>query len=185
MALPARPKHMISQPDADMGLSKRLPVLRSAAYATLNNAGAMDERKEREIAQEITPALLAAIDSALLSIDFDLNESGPAEVSDIRLALGRFIALAAPTMSTDQKREWIDAVVTEVKDWPYLMLMPVLAEARRVVEFPGKLVPWLWAQMEEKVRRLNAERRNFDRLVQIAQTHGVNETWKRLWPGHD
>jgi hypothetical protein len=105
---------------------------------------------------------------ALRSTNLELTCTGPAEEEGIIADLTRFSAIAAGGWTKAQKDEWRDAVLAELVDLPYLLVQPVLAEARRRVQFPGQLVTWIFAEVEPKMKRLHTERATYERLLEIA-----------------
>lgn len=82
--------------------------------------------------------------------------------------LTRFLAIAAGGWTPAQKNEWRDAVMAEFADLPYLLVKPVLAEARRRVQYPGALVTWVFGEVEPKMKRLQTEKAAYTRLLEIA-----------------
>lgn len=82
--------------------------------------------------------------------------------------LTRFIAIAGGGWTAAQRQEWQNAVLDELIDLPYMLVMPALKEARRKIEFPGKLVVWVYGQIEDRLNRLRVEQSNYERLIGIA-----------------
>ncbi len=98
----------------------------------------------------------------------ELTPPGERELVQMTAALTRYSAIACGGWSPQQKREWQAAVLAELSDLPYLLVMPALDEARRKVEFPGKLVVWVVGQIETRLNKLRLEAGTYRRLLEIA-----------------
>lgn len=87
---------------------------------------------------------------------------------EMAVMLTRFSSLTAGGWTKAARDEWQKIVLDELAEMPYLLTMPALREAGRNVEFPGKLVVWVTAQIRDRWAKLRLEQETYERLLEIA-----------------
>ena len=120
-----------------------------------------------EAKSPLLPTELEMVRSAQRSIDIEMTRPGPAESVKISAELTKFMALTVSNWSLEQRKEWMAAALDEISEIPYLLAMPGIAEARRVVDFPNKLVPWLFDHVAKKLGKLIEEKRIIDTILEV------------------
>ena len=144
----------------------RLAAQRSSAFSHLRGNVETDQVLE-EIRRMMSPVWVHTIVLALRSTDLELTCPGKLECVELAAGLTRFIAMAGGSWSVEQRKEWESAVMLELRELPFLLVAPALQEARRRVEFPGKLVPWIMDAIDPMYARIKAEKATYERLLEI------------------
>lgn len=115
------------------------------------------------------PAIAAALPTALQSA---LQERAPADVTLIVPLVSQFTGLVGQNWSEAGRREFIGLAATELSELPGKMVMDALAAARREVNDGRHLVTWVYARIEKKLVRLDAEIKRLDFLNRLASNSG-------------
>jgi hypothetical protein len=87
--------------------------------------------------------------------------------------IGGFIRLTMVRVAHEARREFSDQLLLELAEIPYSLVVDAMAEARRKVAFPERLVPFVWEFAEARVEKLRAEGERLERLAEIA---GADQT---------
>jgi hypothetical protein len=163
--------HMTRSLDAALDRPNRQAVRRSPAFETL----ALNVEAEQTIAEVkrlMDPASCERVRSALHSTNIEMTEPGERELAELSALIGKFLRITGSGMVAGARAEYVDGVLEEFAALPYLLVKPVLEEARHTVEFPGKLVVWVYAQIENKLAALKREQSIYQRMLAIADNCG-------------
>ena len=150
-----------------MDLPNRRDVLLSPMFSRVERNRHLTVQQLRQDLPALSPDQLRNLHDALRSIDIELTRGDAAEKAAIGVSLTRFCALTCPNWTPEQREEWMTAATEELADLPFLLLMPALEAARRAVDHPRKLIPWCYAQLAEKMGRLEVEREIMARMIEI------------------
>jgi hypothetical protein len=150
-----------------MDRPNRLAVQRSPAYEllTLNTE---TEQTTAAVRKLLDQEGVGRVVSALRSTNMELTLPGELECGQIIVALTRFMRITAGNWTQAQRQDWQAGVMEELATAPYLLVADALEEARRKVEFPQKLVVWVFQEIGPKIARLERERATYQRLLEIA-----------------
>jgi hypothetical protein len=97
-----------------------------------------------------------------------MTTSGDAERAVLSAMIAAHLRTIGTGMSQGAKDEFVAGALADLASLPYLLVKPALEAARFKVEFPGKLVVWVYGEIEKKLSRLKAEQRMYRRLLEIA-----------------
>jgi len=104
------------------------------------------------------------------------NEAKPLAEADaeavdrlIEQDIGGFIALTMARVDPAARREFSDQVLVELAEVPYTLVVEALAQARRKVSFPERLVPFIFDFVEARAEKLRVEGDRLERLARIAR----------------
>lgn len=82
--------------------------------------------------------------------------------------IGGFMRLTMVRVSHEARREFSDQLLLELAEIPYALVVDAMAEARRKVAFPERLVPFVWEFVEARMDKLRIEGDRLERLARIA-----------------
>lgn len=143
--------------------------MRSPAYELLA-VNAETDQTAAAVQRLMVPEQVSRVRSALRSTNIEMTLPGDAEVVILSALIGKFLRITGGGMSPAARDEFTAGALAEFADLPYLLVVPALEDARRKVEFPGKLVVWVFAQIEGKMAALKRERATYQRLLDLAAT---------------
>lgn len=164
-------KPMTQSLDAALDRPNRQAVRRSPAFELLA-VNVEAEATIAEVKQLMDPPACQRVRSALRSTNIELTEPGDAEMAVLSALIAKFLRITGSSMAPGARDEYTAGVLDELAGLPYLLVRPALEDARLKVEFPGKLLVWIFAQIENKLAGLNKERSTYERLLAIADTDG-------------
>lgn len=111
------------------------------------------------------PVVAAALPSALQSA---LQERAPGDPRTIIECITQFTGLVGQNWSADGRKEFIGLAAMEMASLPGQMVLDALTAARREVNDGRHLVTWVYARIEKKLLRLDAEIKRLDFLNSLA-----------------
>ena len=82
--------------------------------------------------------------------------------------IGGFMRLTMVRVSHEARREFSDQLLLELAAVPYTLVVDAMAEARRKVAFPERLIPFVFEFVEARMEKLRAEGDRLERLARIA-----------------
>ena len=97
-----------------------------------------------------------------------MTTPGEAERAELGVIIGSHMRTIGQGMSAAARSDFIAGALADLSELPYLLVKPALQAARFKVEFPGKLVVWVYGEIEKSLGRLKAEQRTYRRLLEIA-----------------
>lgn len=153
--------------DVALDRPNRLAVQRSAAYSLLDRNTETDLLLA-DIRKLLLPDQISAVRSALRSTNFEMMNSGEAEQAELAALIAAHLRTIGQGMTPVARKEFIAGALADLSSLPYLLVKPALLAARFKVEFPGKLVVWVYGEIEKALGRLKAERATYRRLLEIA-----------------
>lgn len=86
--------------------------------------------------------------------------------------IGGFIRLTMGRYTPEARREFSDQLLVELAAVPYSLLGVAMAEARKRISYPERLVPFVFEFVEHRFERLRAEGERLGALVRIAGGDG-------------
>lgn len=96
----------------------------------------------------------------------DLND-GPLDRL-VRDQIGGFTRLCMTNVDRETRQEFVDQVLIELADVPASLLEPALAEARRKITFPARLIPFIFEFIQDRLDKLQVEGERLKRLAELA-----------------
>jgi hypothetical protein len=149
----------------------RQAVRRSPAFETLAlNVEA--EQTIEEVKRLMDPTACHKVRSALRSTNIELTEPGERELAELSALIGKLLERIGTNMVQGTKSAYVAGVLEDLSTFPYLLVKPALLDARYHVEFPGKLVVWVYAQIENRLAGLKREQSIYQRMLAIADDCG-------------
>lgn len=82
--------------------------------------------------------------------------------------IGGFMRLTMVRVSHEARREFSDQLLLELAAIPYTLVVDAMAEARRKVAFPERLVPFVFEFVEARAEKLRAEGDRLEALLRVA-----------------
>lgn len=148
----------------EWALPSRQQLQRSHAFELLGN-----DATDQEVREALTNEVRAALPVALAGWEVEARRpSADFELADLMGQLGRYIALTGTSLGHDDRVEWIQVATDELAVLPMSLVLPAIADARRRVPWPNKLVSTIFERVEDKAARLDAEGEKLRRLTELA-----------------
>jgi hypothetical protein len=82
--------------------------------------------------------------------------------------IGGFMRLTMVRVSPEARREFSDQLLAELASVPYSLLHAAMAEARRKISYPERLVPFVFDFVETRSAKLASEGERLSALLEIA-----------------
>lgn len=83
--------------------------------------------------------------------------------------LTQVIKIIGLGMTAEHRDEWVDAVATELEQFPWNLVQPAIARKRRVITRHNEFLAAVIADVETDQRRLTTERRVIEQLIKISE----------------
>lgn len=148
----------------EWALPSRQQLQRSHAFELLAN-----EAGPEEVREALTDEARAILPVALAGWEVEARRPmGDFEIGQLMGELGRYIALTGTNMTFDARQEWIEVAAAELASLPRSLVIPAIADARRRVPWPNRLVSTIFERVEDKAARLDAEGEKLRRLAGLA-----------------
>lgn len=142
-------------------------MAQSNACTLLENGIADEEIRERF---DIAPDVLSLAYAGWSNEAYPLCVAEDAAVEAlIENEIGGFLKLTMGRYSSQAQKEFCDQLMVEFAEIPYSLLGPAMAEARRKISFPERLVPFVFDFVEARMNKLRAEGEKLERLMGIAR----------------
>ena len=145
----------------------RLRVAQSNSCALLEN-GADDNTIRAKL--DVPPALIATAHQGWLVESCPVSDMPDADLERfISFDIGGFLKLTMGRYSPQAQKEFSNQVMMEFAHIPFSLLEPAIAEARRKISFPERLVPFVFEFVEARMAKLRAEGERLEKLMRIAR----------------
>lgn len=169
MTDPAAARGLTIQTPADPMARASRQAVRCSNVAALveRNPGNQDIREE--VRELINPDFRTTLDEALAGVQAELALPDDREKDELVVELTQAIRLLGGQMSAAHRDEWIDAAANELEPFPWSLIQPAIADARRTVRASWDFVPTVIAAIREPLAKLTSEAEGIAELIEIAE----------------
>lgn len=126
-----------------------------------------------EVLEALRPAERAAIIPALHEVRREMTTAADLAARDQEgfvNEIGTFVKLTGGGWPQSQREEFIQQAAIDLAEYPVVLVVEAIAEARKRVWEPKRFVSWIVERIEPAAAKLKAEE---DRLVRIADATGA------------